>query len=435
MINFFEKGVNIAYDSINRDEFLRRWAHVNSPSENEILIMFGIGTGMFIKYLLLHSACYGRIIVIEPSIDIYEEAIRDEEVLRCTESEKLDIIIDNISDKFVNNILYNKLLGQNGITLKIAIYPNYNHLFAEEYKRFLDTVDEVCDMVSAAEIVDNRFSEVINKNIRINTNRLKGSYSIADFAAKVSKDIPVIIAASGPSLSKNILYLKQAKGKSLIVGLDSSLPALLKEDIIPDVYFSIDPTKIAKHFEDERIKNIPAIAVLQSPEHVIKDGQKYFFIFNGDEEILSSLKEQKVNVTVVPPLGSVANTAFTLMNMIGFKTIIFVGQDLAYTDDKYHAENTVHNEKTFKQDTIIYLPGIDGEAVKSSREFRMYKSGFEKIIEMFPEHTFIDATEGGAYIEGTKVKTLSDVVNEYCTKNFRINDYFENIESLIKESD
>ena len=77
MINYFEKGVNIAYDSINRNEFLRRWAHVNSPSENEILIMFGIGTGMFIKHLLLHSACYGRIIVIEPSIDIYEEAIRE----------------------------------------------------------------------------------------------------------------------------------------------------------------------------------------------------------------------------------------------------------------------------------------------------------------------------------------------------------------------
>ena len=62
----------------------------------------------------------------------------------------------------------------------------------------------------------------------------------------------------------------------------------------------------------------------------------------------------------------------------------------------------------------------------------MYKTGFEKVIEMYKDNTFIDATEGGAYIKGTKICKLSTVIENYCNSDFDINQYINRAERLIK---
>lgn len=41
----------------------------------------------------------------------------------------------------------------------------------------------------------------------------------------------------------------------------------------------------------------------------------------------------------MPTGGSVANNSFSLVEFLGFKNIILVGQDLAFTDNKKHASN------------------------------------------------------------------------------------------------
>lgn len=421
--------------SSNDEEYLQRWMDKNSVSEEQALIMFGLGNGMYVKRFLSDDKCKGKLIVVEPSEKIASMVTEQLGELYLNSMDRVRIVLNPFVDNSYKNTLHNILLKLDISNVKVAVYPNYHIIFANEHKLFLEFTDEVADIVKASKSVDERFSDAINKNIERNKKRINGALSITALSNKIPKDIPVFIAASGPSLSKNVDELKRAKGKGLIVGLDSSLPALLAAGVMPDVYVSIDPTKIVKHFQDERIKEIPVIALLQSPEHVIKKGQKYFFIFVGDEEILPELRAARADVMIVPPLGSVANTAFTTVNMMGFKRIVLVGQDLAYTGDKYHAENTVHDEKTYSQETVIYLKGIYGDDVKSSREFRMYKAGFEKVIEIYPTHVTVDATEGGAYINGTEVKKLSDVIDEWCTEDIIISEYFENLPTMMNRLD
>ena len=432
-ITYVEEGIEYSrlLCSTNDEEYLQRWIRKNTVSEEQALIMFGIGNGMYVKKFLSDVKCKGKLIVVEPSEEIAFMAIEQLGELYTDSLDRVKIVINTFVDNSYKNTLHNILLKLDISNFKVAVYPNYHVIFANAHKLFLEFTDEVADIVKASKSVDDRFSDAINQNIEINKKRIDGALSITALSNRIPKDIPVFIAASGPSLSKNVDELKRAKGKGLIVGLDSSLPALLAAGVIPDIYVSIDPTKIARHFQDERIKEIPVIALLQSPEHVIKKGQKYFFIFVGDEEVMPELRNNNADIMIVPPLGSVANTAFTMVNMMGFNRIALVGQDLAYTDDKYHADNTVHDEKSYRQETVIYLEGIHGDAVKSSREFRMYKSGFEKVIEIYPSHTIVDATEGGAYINGTKVKKLSEVIDEWCIGDIVISDYFEELPFMI----
>ena len=432
-ITYVEEGIEYSrlLCSCNDEEYLQRWITKNTVFEGQALIMLGIGNGMYVKKFLSEDICKGKLIVVESSEEIAAKAIEWLGDVYCNSKDRVHIILNSFVDNSYKDILHSLLSELEISNVKVAVYPNYHVMFANAYKLFLEFTDEVVDIVKASKNVDERFADAIHHNIEINKKRINGALSITALSNRIPKEIPVFIAASGPSLSKNVDELKRAKGKGLIVGLDSSLPALLAADVIPDIFVSIDPTKSAKHFQNDKIKDIPVIALLQSPEHVIKEGQKYFFIFAGDEKILPELRNSNADIMIVPPLGSVANTAFTMINMMGLNRIALVGQDLAYTDDKYHAENTVHDEKTYRQETVIYLKGNSGDDVKSSREFRMYKAGFEKVIELYPTHVTVNATEGGAYINGAEVKKLSEVIDEWCIDDIGITDYFENLPFMI----
>lgn len=50
----------------------------------------------------------------------------------------------------------------------------------------------------------------------------------------------------------------------------------------------------------------------------------------------------------------------------------------------------------------------------------LYKKWYEDFIEVNTEIRVIDATEGGAYIEGTEVMTLEKAINELCIKEVDI---------------
>lgn len=49
-------------------------------------------------------------------------------------------------------------------------------------------------------------------------------------------DTTGIVVAAGPSLNKNINELKKAKGKSLIIAVDTALKPLLRAGIVPDMF-------------------------------------------------------------------------------------------------------------------------------------------------------------------------------------------------------
>ena len=115
--------------------------------------------------------------------------------------------------------------------------------------------------------------------------------------------------------------------------------------------------------------------------------------------------------------GSVATAAFNVARMIESRTIVLVGQDLAFQGEVTHAGG--EKEKHPINDQVTYVDGIAGKKVKTRRDWLTFLEWYKDVISQLEDNiTVIDATEGGAKIEGTKIMKLSDVIKKYCKKEF-----------------
>ena len=74
-------------------------------------------------------------------------------------------------------------------------------------------------------------------------------------------------------------------------------------------------------------------------------GKKFFYNSNSpfEQKILADLSEKEKQNRILPGLitgGSVANSAYSLGVYMGAKTVLLVGQDLAMTGNRTHADGT-----------------------------------------------------------------------------------------------
>lgn len=118
--------------------------------------------------------------------------------------------------------------------------------------------------------------------------------------------------------------------------------------------------------------------------------------------------------------GSVAHNAFSLAQVLGFKTIVFVGQDLAYPNDKEHAEAAYKDQ--FKNDikninkTYFEVEDIYGGKVKTESNMNQYRMWLEQAVLFYQDIHFIDATEGGAKKKGMEILTLRETIERECKR-------------------
>ncbi len=209
------------------------------------------------------------------------------------------------------------------------------------------------------------------------------------------------------------------------MAVDTALQFLMKRDIIPDLWVTIDPQKPIDYFKDERSYDIPCVFKSTANSDVL-GRVKRVFLLDGEREYLQLLIGS-LGVALSEQYGtggSVATTSFAFLYSIGIKNIIMIGQDLAYLGEVSHADGV--NDGADLETAIV--EGIDGNPVKTRFDWLNYLKWFENAVEMFNANNLnisvIDSTEGGAKIHGTKIMTLNEAINS-----------FRNADGLLPEFD
>ena len=158
----------------------------------------------------------------------------------------------------------------------------------------------------------------------------------------------------------------------------------------------------------------------------IKDGEVYHQIYKG----ISGAEEfyAKINDTLTVTLG--------------FKTIILIGQDLAFTGGRGHTKDAYDDEKKnimdAQEEMNCEVESIDGGMVKTEVRMRAYLKWFESNIISHPDVKVIDATEGGALIHGSIVMTLDEAINRECINQLDLKSVITGIEpqfSLVEQEE
>lgn len=422
--------------SLYDDEILSEcWiSQIKGMFFNSKLLMFGIGNGMYIRKFLDKVPKTEGIIIYEPSLELFRHVMNSIDISDILGNPRIHIYVEGVENLITKDFLYKYIVYSDIKGLIFHDYMNYKNLFPEKFSEFFIECQTLINSINATNIVWERFGESYYQNTLRNLPHFLASRSLHDLYLKLPKNIPVIIVAAGPSLDKNILHLKQAQGKALIIAVDSALRALLKNDIIPDLFVTIDGRKLAAHFDDPRVSGIPVICNFNSNADVLDlhSGVKYF-INDMNPHINHILNQLGMQMPIASTGGSVANTAFSLSQTLGFTKIIMIGQDLAYTDNRTHASDTLRGTWNIDitSEDYVEVEGYYGGKVRSSNEFWLYLDWFQKELSIKPEITMINATEGGARIAGSVQMPLLDAIQAECKDEIEINKIFENSEYFL----
>ncbi|EAL9698979.1 DUF115 domain-containing protein [Campylobacter jejuni] len=245
-----------------------------------------------------------------------------------------------------------------------------------------------------------------------------------------------IIVSTGPSLTKQLPILKKYANKATIISADSSYPILAKHDIKPDYVVSLERILLTSEFFNNNFgdfdKDILFITTHLTHPQTIKNLEKNnrnFMLVHRSSEFTTYLKLKKFGELCEG--HSVANVAYGLAVFLRHKNIIFIGQDLAYSNDGFsHTKDyrnlnkhEGHYERDFGHFRTIAYGGVG--FVESSFYWSLFRFFLEKRIHEANQlelcNTY-NCTEGGARIEGTIEKpfkkTCEALLKNNLNKNF-----------------
>lgn len=418
----FEEKSFFVHDQKDPSKEANQWVQNILPQKDMVFIVFGFGLAYHIEALL--KKCQGiediKIIVIEPCKDLLVKALQIRD---------LSNVLSNTSVSLVTatkeSTLFMRL--QTVLPINVVTSGNVSVLLKESLTNNLPIYNEYAKRVRRylidAEVNRNTllaFSTKWTNNNFENLHSILDSRPIMNLYDKFT-DIPVIIVAAGPSLDKNINLLPKVKGKAVIIAVGTSFKSVRKQGIEPDFVFSIDGGEIqGKIFQD--IKDSESwlgYAPMVYPQ-VSEVFPKKFLLKTGSS--IDWINTITGNVGTLEGGPSVANFAFEFATKIGGNPIIFIGQDLALSENRTHANNTIH-EKNVITDTslLVEVESINGGKVFTRRDFHSMLTRYQIMIEQLGgKFKVIDATEGGALIPGTDIMPFKEAIDRYLTREYPI---------------
>ena len=409
------------------------------PRAYAVHFIFGISDGRAVREMLSHGDDSNFYVIYEPNMLYFLKILEQFDLSDIFLNENVCVTVD--SEELLQDAMEGVIDYNNNLLLENGILPNYDMIYPEECKN----------------MIDNMLFYVQNSKMRRNTifdfRKEFASHSIScmwdmlyqtdiyQMQERMKQEdlsgVPVIIVAAGPSLDKNIEELKKAKGKSLIITVDAALRAMHRAGIRPDLGMSVDARVPDRFFEGVDISSTPFLFAPISKELVVEQhkGRHIYEGYPNDIFKEAATKETGYEITTLKSGGSVSTVAYTLALSLGIKTIIFIGQDLAFTGGKSHNGNLGMSEKENKEyldnRVIVTVEGNDGTMLETDFQMDMYRKWIENAIKRNPSDIrVINATEGGAKIEGAIVKTLSQAIEEECKKDID----FEHILATIPDS-
>jgi len=407
-------------------EFIEK--SLDNLHENNVILILGFGLGYHVIELLKHIKDDKKILIFDSDSAMFKSALSiidfsslfSRNNIELLIGEDLDMVYEKVSKMF--KIYENKsidIIEFERITKrKIAFYTGIR----EKLKAVISV--GVSNFTTVVRHLDTWHSHIF-KNIKFMTEG-SGVLELKDsFHSK-----PVFIVSAGPSLDKNFKLLKKIKGKHLIITVDTAYKILLNKGIIPDIVVSVDGQAEnyvhMKGIEREDVALVASPIVYPDTISTFK-GKKFFFNFHFALSIWIEQNFRKMGM--LQPGGSVATIAFDLARLCGADPIIFVGQDLAFSDMKTHATGNSWEERNFKEidrfhtiESIEYeriffspktvIPELDiyGNKIYTYRVMKDYANWF------FYEfgHTnskIINATEGGILRKNVEIMNLSEAIN------------------------
>lgn len=384
---------------------------------NISVVMFGMGNGLFVCEMLKRLQPDAKVYLYEPDTAIFLYVLNNIDISGILSDIRISLFVNNINYNEFGEVLWKNIDWRMFPSQIVCSHPIYDKIYGDEYVGFLKIISKTNNLEKVNMDTEKHLSVALAKNAVKNLCYIKESNYISEFIYKFPEEFPAIIVSAGPSLDKNIDELKRAEGKAFIIATDTSVKYLIKHNINFDAMITIDSKKAGWHLKNEKCHNVPMFCVLEANRKFMEMHKGRKIWFRGSVYMYDLYSKYSHEFPAYNNGGSVATAAFTACVSMGFKNIILIGQDLAYSGNVTHAGGNIKNIPG-DEDGRKLVESIDGGKVWTRYDWLIYLEWFEDAIKSIENVNVIDATEGGALIHGTKVMKLSEVIDQYCKEEF-----------------
>lgn len=405
---------------------------------NAPVFILGMGNPRYLEELDKAADQSVQVLIYEPFFSVFDKLLSLVDFEELFGKRTVVLIVEGINEDGLEGMVRAMLRGDRVPLMKYFVLPNYVELCPERVEHFLKLLKEYSHSyrtgLGTRMFFRNKFAENFYYNVR---HMRTGCKAFQLLHTMPVDEIPAFVVSAGPSLNKNIRELRRAKNKAFIIAVDTAVRPLLKAGITPDMFATLDGIKLEwDTLIGEGAREIPMLAKLMATKGMLDyhTGKK-FFVNDGLRYAVELFRINGKSLEGLPTGGSVATLAFSLVCQLGFRKIVFVGQDLAYTNNRSHADGTFKEEMP-EEDTknFIMVPGNYEEEVPTISSFDDFRKWFGDYIAWWVkdhEVEFINATEGGARIEGTTLMTLKEVIDRECKKEVDIKSCIDSIEPVF----
>lgn len=419
----------LLHSRYNPREEARRFTRSLDLDNKFVFVIAGIGLGYHIEEIFENSSEETIVVVIEPDLYLIKAALWNIDLSYQIQNNQLIFIYS--SNKADLHEKLNPLSATLTLGTQLAAYAYTREWNAEFHKEIRESFS---DYLAFCKISFQTFltnSRTTQQNVANNLIYYVCCPPI-DIIRNRFENLPAVIVSAGPSLRKNVHLLKEFRDKIIIICVQTTLKMLLDMGIKPDFVTSLDWSPVSKRFF-ENIDDFDDIHLIAEPKvsEAVPDtftGKKSLLKNDFADLCIGKLAKKRDGLRAG---STVAHLAFYLAEYIGANPIIFIGQDLAFTDNRYYAPgNPLHEiwqvelnrfytlemkewERIVRHRPILRkVKDIKGNTIYTDEQMFSYIQQFERDFAQ-SRATVIDATEGGAMKRGTIVLTLKEALQNY----------------------
>ncbi|GAB1481334.1 hypothetical protein MASR2M78_01490 [Treponema sp.] len=306
---------------------------VSTVKEGGLLVLFGLGGG-YIAEAALERKDVQALIVVDFGIDGIAELLASKEYVRLFGDSRFRLLIDP-DENTLRNILYS--IYQPALFGGIAVLPLRGRVDADKQKydlateTIMKTIEGISDDYSVQAYFGKRwFANAIRNILRSET-----------YPKPLAPIRNVAITAAGPSLELQIPRLRKKRSELYLLATDTSLPALLAAELIPDAVISIDCQHISYyHFMAGYPAEVPLFLDLASPPVVASRSPEPRFFSGGHPLTVYATRRWRSFPRIDTSGGNVSYAAVSLAETLGAQNIELYGADFSYPFGEPYARGT-----------------------------------------------------------------------------------------------
>ncbi len=398
---------------------------------NETYILLGMGLGH-------HVAAVERIarepvmIVVERELALVKAALMLFDFSEPLRSRRLTLITSAdkglVHDR-LRAVLTHIMLGATTLTL-----PHSARVGAAFYATFMRLFRDFVQFSRLQLYTLVRNARITLRNVAMNLPHYLASPGVEVLADR-AKGFPAVLVAAGPSLAKNLDKLAALRDRAVIIAVQTVLKTLLAHGIRPHFVTSLDYHEISAEFF-RQLGDAQGVRLVAEP----KANWTVLDAFPGQTHVLRSSFVDDLLQQHAPPRGAlragstVAHLSYYLAEHLGCDPIIFVGQDLSFSEGLYYPPGT-----PIEQIWAPELGRFNTLEMKQWERVARQRSGLRKVLDVHGREVYTDeqlyvyaeqfqadftgargriiqASEGGMRLAGAQQMPFDDAVRQFCMR-------------------